>query len=295
MTAANLLAQQISDLMPEPGFIATDVPGLSLFRSDEPTQQRVPIMYDPCIYVVVQGRKSAFLGEKEFIYDALNYLVLSVALPLECKVIEASKEQPYLAAKIDINTQLLSELIYEAESSTIAPSSDVKPGIFVSKLDDGIRSTFGRLLSYVNQPSSAKVLGNLAIKELLFHVLMGAQGDLLKAFAFRDRHNYQIANVINFIQKNYAENIEVSELASKANMSQSSFHSYFKSVTNSSPIQYIKSIRLHAARRNMLYDNRTASDAAYDVGYASPSQFSREYRRFFGVSPSVDRQTAVGS
>lgn len=121
--------------------------------------------------------------------------------------------------------------------------------------------------------------------------MSSAQGELLKAFADQDRQNFQIAKVLGFIQHQYSENLEVATLAAKANMSQSSFYTYFKAVTSSSPIQNIKAIRLHAARRNIMFDHLSASDAAYNVGYSSPSQFSREYRRFFGVPPYVDVQT----
>ena len=289
----NELATQMLLFLPEAGVMSTKVPNLTLVRSDEVMLSRVPIIYEPCIYVVVQGKKSAILGEKDYIYDALNYLVLSVPLPLECQVLEASKSSPYLAVKIDIDTTILNELIEETSKVTSAKETSIQPGIFVSRLGDDIKSALGRLLSYVNKTESAAVLGRLAIKELMFHVLQGPQGDLLRAFAYRDRHSFQIAKVINFIQLNYASNIEVADLASKANMSQSSFHSYFKAVTSSSPIQYIKAIRLHAARRKMIFDNQSASDAAFQVGYASPSQFSREYRRLFGVPPKTDVQLAA--
>jgi len=293
MTLTHVLGEQVLELMPEEGVLPTAVPNMSLVRSDEAMPERCPVMYDPCIYIVVQGKKIAHLGDECFIYDALNYLVLSVPLPLECQILEASREQPYLAVKIDINTQILNELTQETGDLSKPAGSSGERGIFVSLLGEDIKSTLGRLLSYVNQPSSAKVLGNLAMKELLFHVLRGAQGDLLRAFTYRDKHNSQIARVINYIQSNYSENMEVAELAEKANMSQSSFHNYFKAVTSSTPIQYIKAIRLHEARRKMLYDNQSAADAAYHVGYASPSQFSREYRRLFGVPPSVDMAGTV--
>lgn len=291
MDKVNHLAKQLLKLMPEANVIKTNVDNLTLIRCDNVMQTRAPIIYDPCIYIVVQGKKSALLGGDNFIYDALNYLVLSVPLPLECQLLEASSEKPYLAVKINIDTQILNELIEEFEDQPFEKGVEVKRGIYVSHLEQEIKSTLGRLLSYVNQGTSAKVLGRLAIKELLFHVLQGEQGELLKAFAYRDKQSFHIAKVIHYIQSHYAENIEVSELASKANMSQSSFHAYFKTVTSSSPIQYIKAIRLHAARRKMLYDSQSASDAAYQVGYASPSQFSREYRRFFGMPPKLDIQT----
>jgi len=294
MTDSNDLAKKMCQLMPQAGVMSTDVPNFSLVRSDDVMQSRKPIIYEPCIYIVIQGKKVAALGSDDYIYDGLNYLVLSVPLPLECQVLEASVEKPYLAVKVDINTAMLNELIEESTANfKNADNSPVRKGIFVSSLGDNIRATLERILSYVDQPASAKVLGGMAIKELLFHVLAGAQGDYLRAFAYRDKQSFQIAAVINFIQSHYTESLEVADLASKANMSQSSFHHYFKAVTSSSPIQYIKTIRLHAARRNMLYDNKSAGDAAYHVGYSSPSQFSREYRRLFGVSPSIDMQLST--
>lgn len=293
MNLNNELARQIMELMPGEGMMATKVANLSLVRSNDVMQDRCPVMYEPCVYIVVQGKKSAILGGDDYIYDELNYLVLSVPLPLECQILVASPDRPYLAVKIDIDLRLLDELMSEA---TIKTTGEViERGIFVSGLGDDIKSTLARLLSYVSQPAKAKVLGELGVKELLFHVLEGAQGDLLRAFAYRDRQSFQIARVINFIQGHYAENLEVADLAQRANMSQSSFHAYFKAVTKSSPIQYIKAIRLHAARRKMLFENRSASDAAFQVGYASPSQFSREYRRMFGVPPTKDIQLAAST
>ena len=286
------LATRVNELTPTSGVHKTAVQNLSLVKIYEQMPTRIPVIYEPCVYIVVQGSKSALLGTEVFVYDALNYLVLSVPLPLECKIHHASKEKPYLAVKIDIDKQLLSELIVETSVPQTTQISKARPGIFVSTLSQDIKSTLSRLLSYLDNKNQAQVLGKPAIKELMFHILNGAQGDLLKAFVYQDRQNFQIAKVIGFIQHQYSENLEVAALAAKANMSQSSFYSYFKSVTSSSPIQYIKAIRLHAARRNMMFDNLSASDAAYNVGYSSPSQFSREYRRFFGVPPSVDVQEA---
>lgn len=289
------LAKRVDELTPDAGVHTTNIAHLSLIKNFDVMTNRIPVIYDPCIYIVVQGSKSASLGRDEFIYDALNYLVLSVPLPLECKIQQATKEAPYLAVKIDIDKHLLSELIQETAMINTDDLASPQPGIFVSKLGEDIKSTLLRLLSHIDKPDQALVLGKLAIKELVFHVLNGAQGASLRTFAYQDRQNFQIAKVIGFIQRHYSESIEVADLAAKANMSQSSFHSYFKSVTSTSPIQYIKAIRLHAARRNMLFDNLSASDAAYTVGYSSPSQFSREYRRFFGAPPSVEVQAAANN
>ena len=288
------IVDMMLELLPEAGMVDTPVPGLGLVRSDHVMIERKPIVYDPCLYVVVQGSKVAHLGDEIFTYDALNYLVLSVPLPLECQILNASKEEPYLAIKVDIDTRQLNDLIHELPVMEISRdiADNVSRGIYVSSVDDEIRNTLIRLLGCIGNSDKAKVLGPMAVKELLFHVLLGEQGDQLQAFSYRDKHNFQIAEVLNFIQQNYSSAMEVEELASVANMSQSSFHQYFKVVTNVTPIQYIKKIRLHEARRKMLHDNQSASDAAFQVGYTSPSQFSREYRRLFGAAPTKDMEVA---
>jgi AraC-like DNA-binding protein len=293
MKLDNRLAKCVDELTPAPGVHTSNIKGLSLIKSCEVMTNRIPVIYEPCIYIVLQGKKSATLGDNEYIYDALNYLVLAVPLPLECRVQEASRDTPYLAVKIDIDKQMLSELIQEMEVNKEREKSGPKPGIFISDLGKEIKSTLSRILLYIKKPNQAQVLGKLAIKELMFYVLNGDQGNLLRDFVVQDRQNFQIAKVITFIQKHYSKILEVSDLANKANMSQSSFHSYFKSITGSSPIQYIKAIRLHAARRKILFNNLSASDAAFKVGYSSPSQFSREYKRFFGIPPTVDIQTVL--
>lgn len=297
MASSKILVDQLLDMLPEVGVVKTNVPGLSVIRSDIAMPGRKPIVIEPCVYIVAQGSKCAHLGDEVYTYDALHYLVLSVPLPLECQVLSASAEKPYLALKVEINLTLLNDLLHELgdEGSASKSSGAVTRGIYVSKVCDDIRGTLVRLLNCEDSADKAKVLGPMAMKELLFHVLLGEQGNQLRAFAYRDKNNFKIAEVLNFIQLNYAANMEVMELASLANMSQSSFHQYFKAVTNVTPIQYIKSMRLHEARRKMLHDHQSASDAAFQVGYTSPSQFSREYRRLFGAAPTKDMEMARGA
>ncbi len=288
MSSSEGLIKQLSALLPEQGLLQTNIPGLSLIRCDDVMADSTPVIYSPCIYIVMQGKKVAYLGNELYSYDANNYLVLSVSLPLKCQIVQANPETPYLAVKIDINRKLLNEIIQEIEPAEVNPKPNCHRGMFVSELGADIRGAVQRLLLYVEEPSATKVLAPLAIKELLFRVLHGGHGAQLREFAYRDRYNFQIAKVIRYIQLNYTSKLEVPDLAARANMSQSSFHQYFKATTNFSPVQYVKYIRLHEARRKILFGNHSASDAAYYVGYASPSQFSREYRRLFGTPPSVD-------
>lgn len=284
----NPLAKSILRHLPEPGNKQTSIPGLTLYHIQELSSTRIPVVYRPCIYVVAQGSKSAYLGEEHFIYDELNFLVLSVPLPLQCMITQASKDKPYLALSINIDLAQLHDLIIEMALPITGKTNDGQRGIFVSDMQNSLLDCTLRLLKSMDQENDAKILSPMIRKEILYHVLCSEQGAQLCAFAHRERHNARIATVINHIQQHYAAPLEVNTLATLANMSTSSFHHYFKAVTNVAPLQYIKTMRLHEARKKMLLDKLTSSDACYEVGYSSPSQFSREYKRLFGTSPSKD-------
>jgi AraC-like DNA-binding protein len=280
--ALNLqLAQRLS----EDGVFETEIPELSLIRCSEVTA-RSPVIYQPSLYVVAQGQKQAYLGEEVYRYDALNYLVLPVAMPLQAHVIKASKERPYLALRLKLDIMVLSDLLVQMHTPLHSADGTAR-GLFVSPMEEELGATLLRLIDCLDESAQVSVLAPLIIKEVLFHLLRGKQGDQLRTFAQRHRHHHQIARVLQHILSHYDRPLEVNELASLANMSHSSLHHYFKLVTGLSPIQYVKVNRLHQARR-LLNEGRTVSDAAFEVGYASLSQFSREYKRLFGAPPSRD-------
>ncbi|MBR9885631.1 MAG: AraC family transcriptional regulator, partial [Oceanospirillales bacterium] len=243
------------------------------------------------IYIVAQGEKRAYLGEQVYQYDALNYLVLPVPMPLEAEVIDASCEKPYFALRLVLDLALLGELLLEMDMPSAAGNETSMRGIYVAPMDGDLEDVLQRLMRCLQEEGEerSRVLGPLLIKEALYHLLRGPQGWQLHAFAQQHRHHHRIAQVLQLIQLSYEQTLEVSELADLANMSVSSLHHHFKAVTGLSPIQYIKTVRLHQARRLMLHDRKGISDAAFKVGYASPSQFSREYKRLFGLAPSEDR------
>ncbi|OZG74503.1 hypothetical protein BTA51_05750 [Hahella sp. CCB-MM4] len=273
--------------MPEDGKVETAVPGLSLIRVSH-TNQRGPVVYEPSLYVVAQGSKRAYFGQEVYTYDALNYLLLTVPLPLEAQVIRATPEEPYLAVRIALDLNMVTELLMELEEDLPTVKDAVLRGIYSSRLDAEMNDAVLRLVKTLGSTQRSKVLAPIVTKEILFHILQGEQGHILRSFARQDRHNHQLARVLQHIQRNYSQSLEVNDLAVIANMSASSFHSHFKTVTGCSPLQYIKSIRLHEARRMIHQDTQNVGDAAYRVGYASASQFSREYKRMFGEAPSRD-------
>ena len=261
-------------------------------RSELINTTRQQVVYMPQVYIVAQGSKAAYLGEECYTYDALNYLVLSVPLPLQCKVTEASQDKPYLAIGIDIDITSLNQLILEMDLPAPDNKDTINRGIFVSSMKNELLDCLVRLVKLLDDEKSAKIVGPLVVKEVMYHILRSENGDQLRAFSYQDRHSFQIAKVINYIRENYAESLDIASLADIAAMSTSSFHHYFKEVARVSPIQYIKTMRLHEAKKKMLLENLSASDASFKVGYTSPSQFSREYKRLFGETPSKDVELA---
>ncbi len=279
----NGLANQIMKHLPNGGFLEGQLPHTSLFRIDT-TQPLTPLVYDPCIYFVAQGEKEAWLHEQRFVYNQASYLVLTVPLPLRCRVFAATPEKPFLAVRLDIDLQVLNELLSQMPERTVQTDwSD--SGIFVSESTANLEDSVQRLVSTLEQPEQKSVLAPIYYREILFHLLQGPQAVLLRNFATADRHNNRIAQAINHIHRNFKNAVRIEELASIAAMSPSTFYEHFKNVTHYSPLQYVKNIRLHHAEHQIFIDQLPVNEAAYNVGYESPSQFSREYKRMFGLSP----------
>ncbi len=259
---------------------------LRFFRSSQPTQIQ-SVVYEPSIILVAQGRKQAYLAGKEYTYDPQNYLILSVPLPVHSHVRIATPESPFLSMSVIIDPAELGELILEMNDAPAAPPA-LQSGISVSSAPDVFFDAAIRLLEALQNPMDARVIAPLCVREILYHALQGPQGDFLRAIALRQGHWHRIAHVLNLIHTGFDESLDVPALAEAAGMSVSTFHHNFKEVTSLAPLQYVKTIRLHRARSLMLYEGATASQAAFAVGYASPSQFSREFRRLFGLPPSEE-------
>lgn len=161
-------------------------------------------------------------------------------------------------------------------------------GINSATLSEEILCAAERLLDVMERPLDARILGKQIIREILYHVLTGPRGGALLALVSRQTHFSLISRVLKRIENKYTENLNVEQLAAEANMSVSAFHHNFKSVTSTSPLQYLKTYRLHKARMMIIHDGMKASAAAMQVGYESASQFSREFKRYFGVTPGED-------
>lgn len=283
-----VLAAHLAPLALTPGINETPWPGVEVLRADSPGPRR-PVVYQPTVCVVAQGRKRVYLGEDSFVYDSWQYLVLSVPLPMEGEILEASPERPFLALRLHLNPTALGDVMLHA-GMTGGPSGSPAAcrGVCASRFDGALYDAVCRLASAIADPRERRVLAPLAEREVLYRLVTGERGQLLREFALRDSRSYRISRVLDHIRNHYDQPLDVPSLARVANMSQSALHHSFRSVTESSPMQYVKKIRLHQARTLMLHEGLGAGVAARQVGYTSEFQFSREYRRLFGQPPMRD-------
>ncbi len=249
--------------------------------------QRPPVMYLPGIIFLFSGHKIGYINKRKFRYDANEYLLLTVPLPFECET-WAKPEVPLAGIRLDIDVLQLQELLMDIGEDERFQLPMAASGINSATLSDEILCAVERLLDVMERPLDARILGKQIIREILYHVLMGPRGGALLALVSRQTHFSLISRVLKQIEMKYTENLNVEQLAAEANMSVSAFHHNFKAVTSTSPLQYLKSYRLHKARMMMIHDGMKASAAAMRVGYESASQFSREFKRYFGVTPGED-------
>ncbi|HWY23584.1 MAG TPA: AraC family transcriptional regulator [Nevskia sp.] len=278
---AGLIAGMVSQEGPNP----SRLPGVT-FAHARHSRPRAPVVYEPGIFILVQGRKRGFLGDQMYVYDQHNYLVTSVPLPLECET-EATPEQPLLGLAVNIDLANLAELLLEMDDRL--PDSGASPrGIYATPLDAELGGAVIRLLEALRTPVEARVLGPQIVREIIYRVLCGEQGGALRALATRHSHCGRIGKVLRHVHSHFTAPLDVETLAEEASMSVSAFHHHFKAVTSTSPLQYVKTIRLHQARLLMVHEGLNAGVAAQRVGYESPSQFSREFKRLFGSNPSTE-------
>ncbi|MDG3007182.1 AraC family transcriptional regulator [Paludisphaera mucosa] len=268
------------------GVHPTAVAGLTLFRATK-THESVATVHEPAFCIVAQGRKRVTLGEEVFCYDPAQFLLVSVDLPLSSKVVEATPDEPYLGVRIDLDLVCVGELMIDA-----APAgSDAAPparGLSVSPLDPPLLDAAARLVALLESPRDVAVVAPLIRREIMYRLLTGEQGGRLRQIAADGGPTRRIALAIDWLRDHFASPFRIEDLARVAHMSPSTFHQHFKAVTAMSPLQYQKRLRLQEARRLMLAEALDAAAAGYRVGYESPSQFSREYRRSFGEPPRRD-------
>jgi AraC-like DNA-binding protein len=278
------LVALIRALAPAPGRTPTPWPGLTCVHADRPTAIQHQL-YIPALCVIAQGSKECQLGARIYRYDALHYLVAGAVLPVRSRILDATRTRPYFSLVLDIATTDVHDVLVEmAEHVPPAPAWDRTPPLRVSPMDVRLLDAVVRFVAAVADPVDRRVLAPAAFREVVYLTLRRDQGALLRFAAGRDRHAPGIARALRHVREHLAGRIDVATLSRVAGMSASLLHDAFKRTTTLSPIQYVKQLRLERARQ-LLLEGADAADAAHEVGYESPSHFSRDFRRAFGQPP----------
>lgn len=264
----------------------TEVPGLTVSRRTAPTPP-CSMTYEPSLILTAQGRKRVELGNQTFTYGSSHYLLASVALPVMARVIEASEQAPCLALSLKLQMPVVRELL-SREEIAVAPNGGTGPAMAVGEVTVGLLDALCRLMRLLDEPRSIAFLHGLIEREIVFRVLQGPEGARLRAIATLGDQSQRTARAIAWIKDNFAKPLRVEELAEIAGMGVSTLHHHFRALTAMSPLQYQKQIRLQEARARMSIDGLDVGSAALEVGYESASQFTREYKRFFGQTPMRD-------
>jgi AraC-like DNA-binding protein len=270
---------------PPDGVCDTAVPGLLLARQLAPTDP-IALVVDPSLCIVAQGAKEVFLAGETYRYDPAHSLLVSVDLPVSARVVEASHARPCLAVRLSFDLAVVGELL--ADCPDAPPPGPLARGIDVRPVEPQLLDAVGRLVALLDAPRDIAALAPLVLREVTYRVLTGPQGPRLLQIAAAGAPAQRIARAVRRLKDHFADPLRVESLAREARMSLSGFHQHFKAVTGLSPLQYQKQLRLQEARRLMLGEGLDAAEAAFRVGYESPSQFSREYRRMFGAPPRRD-------
>lgn len=280
------LAELITPLLEQQGITPTALSGVTLLSLDH-HRARTPLLYQPSLIIIAQGRKIGYLGDREIHYDPGHYLVQTLPLPFECETY-GSPEAPLLGVSIQLEPALLSEMVTTmgdapGDYPTTMPMASVA-------MNDGMHAAVGRLVSALHNPAELATMGNARIRDVVFEALKGDQGPALRALVRGHGHYARIVQVLSLLHRHFADDYSVEQLARQANMSPSTFHQHFKQITRASPAQYIKQLRLIKAQQLLLQDDHNVSQAAQAVGYRSGPQFSRDYKRYFGDAPLQHRR-----
>jgi AraC-like DNA-binding protein len=281
------LAHLITAYAPYDGSFELRIPGLYASRFSRTNKACVHGLRLPCLSIIAQGAKTVIVGQEVFEYNPTRMLVYSVALPVAAQITKASQSEPYLALRLDIDPHKIAELALKVFPQGLPPVQERK-AIYIAPTGASVVNAATRLVECLAQPGDAELVAPLVVEEILIRLLRSSIGVRVAQMGFAESSVYRVAKAISWLRANYSQPMKVDELAELVHMSVSSFHEHFKSVTSMSPLHYQKVLRLQEARRLMLSAMLDAGSASQRVGYLSPSQFSREYSRFFGSAPMKD-------
>lgn len=265
------------------------IAGLTLFRASAPSKP-VRSLYNPRICIVLQGRKQIEIERRSIIIGPGEYLVVVLDLPVTARVSAASPREPHLALTLDLDADTLSELVHSERN--VARPAEVH-GAATAKLSSDLLEPVERLVRLLDRPGDIPTLAPLLLREIVYRLLQGELGGILRQYASSGSRLGRIAAVASWLKDNFHKSVEISELAAMAGMSTTTFHRNFKSATHMSPIQFRSRLRLHEARRRLSLGEVHIGAIAFDVGYRSQSQFNREYRAMFDVAPGQERRVPI--
>ncbi|MEW5712031.1 AraC family transcriptional regulator [Pseudomonas sp. SB113] len=291
-TPLDVLVHAIGSRVCVPGDYPMPIPGLGFYRREQPATP-VVCMVEPSIVLVAQGEKQLWVGGEGYPYDTARFLVTSLDIPANSEVLVASPTRPCLGLTFKLDLRILAELIAQGE---LPPTREraVMKGVGIGVVTGAMLASFARLVELLDEPESIPVLAPLIQREIHYRLLQSDQAGRLRQICSVDGQGYRIARAIDWLKLNYDVSLRVDELAARVQMSAATFHHHFRQLTAMSPLQYQKWLRLNEARRLMLNEHQDVSSAAFKVGYESPSQFSREYSRLFGVPPKRDMAVLRG-
>ncbi|KAA0011300.1 AraC family transcriptional regulator [Billgrantia pellis] len=288
LAPADELIGLLAPLAEREGFTETPLAGVSLMAMHRP-RPRTPLIYEPGLFVVVQGNKIGYLGNREIHYGPGHYLVQTLPLPFECVTL-ATRDVPMLGLAVRLDPAMLGEMVAAMDEARPAVSGPDPVPMASVAMTEGMRGAVVRLLRALHDPAEAAAMGVARVRDILFEAMKGEQGPALRALVRHQGHYSRIVRVLSRLHTHFADDISVAAMAREANMSPSTFYLHFRQIAHASPLQYVKRLRLIKAQQLLLQEAFNVNQAAMRVGYRSVSQFSRDYKRYFGASPLRHRR-----
>jgi AraC-like DNA-binding protein len=286
--ALHELADAIGKVMGHASEVLTAVSGLALYQSTVPTAPN-PCTYVPSLLLIPQGKKRVDLGKQSYVFGEPTFLLTSIELPIISRVFAASAERPYFAFFLKLDMGMVRDVLHSEEVHIPPPPVGTR-GMVLGEATLELLAPCLRMVQLLHTPQDVPFFGKSLQREIIYRLLQGPQGDRLRSVATLADQSYRTAKAITWLRDNFKKTLNVDELASLTGMSRSTLNHHFRGLTTMSPLQFQKQLRLHTARQKMLTDELDAASAAFEVGYESPSQFNREYKRFFGQPPVRDIQ-----
>lgn len=279
----NKILEEANKLIKDENINKTHIKDVNLFKTST-FVPRGPLTYDFCLIIVLQGKKFGYLPNKSFEYNSQNYLVVPTTIPFECETF-ASKEEPFICIAININKEMMYDIISSLGKEEARKCRVVQMGVFQDKVTVEFEDTICRLLKILQSEAESKILGNSILKELYYRIATGENAHFLHKMFLNHKQEAKIAKALKNIHDNFSKALDIPTLAKEEDMSVSSFHNHFKNITSYSPLQYIKKIRLNKAKELIEKKAMQVNNTAYAVGYESASQFSRDFKSYFGYPP----------